>query len=66
MRVAFDVVQNENRPRTGREVRHRLFHQIEGVSEVIIHTDPHNHDGKDPHELTAHHMQEAHRSIAPR
>ncbi len=48
------------------EVRHRLFHQIEGVSEVIIHTDPHNHDGKDPHELTAHHMQEAHRSIAPR
>jgi len=48
------------------EVRHRLFHNLEGVSEVIIHTDPHNHDGKDPHELTAHHMQEAQRSIAPR
>ncbi len=48
------------------EVRHRLFHKIEGVSEVIIHTDPHSHNGKDPHELTAHHMQEAQRSIAPR
>ncbi|GHO92023.1 cation transporter [Reticulibacter mediterranei] len=48
------------------EVRHRLFHNLEGVSEVIIHTDPHSHDGKDPHKLTAHHMQEAQRSIAPR
>src|SRR5207247_1965791 len=48
------------------EVRHQLFHKIEGVSEVIIHTDPHSHDGKDPHELTAHHTQEARRSIAPR
>jgi cation diffusion facilitator family transporter len=48
------------------EVRHRLLHNLEGVSEVIIHTDPHSHDGKDPHELTAHHMQEAQRSIAPR
>lgn len=48
------------------EVRHRLFHKIQGVSEVVIHTDPHRHDGKDPHELTAHHRQEARRSIAPR
>ncbi len=47
------------------EVRHRLFHNINGVSEVIIHTDPHGHD-VDPHALTAHHMQQSQRSIAPR
>jgi cation diffusion facilitator family transporter len=47
------------------EVRHRLFHSIEGVSEVIIHTDPHSHD-IDYHQLMAHHMQVAQRSIAPR
>jgi cation diffusion facilitator family transporter len=47
------------------EVRHRLFHSIEGISEVIIHTDPHNHD-IDYHQLVAHHMQTAQRSIAPR
>jgi cation diffusion facilitator family transporter len=47
------------------EVRHRLFHSIEGVSEVIIHTDPHSHD-TDYHRLMAHHMQAAQRSITPR
>ena len=48
------------------EVRHKIFHTLDGVSEVIIHTDPYSPDGKDHHELTAHHVQEAQRSIAPR
>lgn len=39
------------------EVRHRLFHNISGISEAIIHTDPHTHNGEDPHEKMAHHMQ---------
>lgn len=48
------------------EVRHKLFHTFDGVSEVIIHTDPYSPDGEDHHEITAHHMQDAQRSIAPR
>src|SRR5579885_1905910 len=47
------------------EVRHRLFHGIKGVSEVTIHTDPAGSD-VDYHEAMAHHLQEAHRPIAPR
>jgi cation diffusion facilitator family transporter len=47
------------------EVRHRIFHEIKGVSEVIIHTDPAG-TGVDYHEAMAHHMQEAHRPIAQR
>lgn len=47
------------------EVRHRIFHEIKGVSEVIIHTDPAG-TGVDYHEAMAHHMQEAHRPIARR
>src|SRR6266571_1168994 len=47
------------------EVRHRLFHGIKGISEVIIHTDPCSHNG-DHHETVAHHMQEAQRPLAQR
>ena len=47
------------------EVRHRIFHEIKGVSEVIIHTDPAG-TGVDYHEAMAHHLQEAHRPIARR
>ena len=47
------------------EVRHRLFHDIKGVSEVTIHTDPAGAN-VDYHEAMAHHLQQAHRSIAPR
>ncbi len=47
------------------EVRHRIFHEIKGVSEVIIHTDPAG-TGVDYHEAMAHHMQEAHRPIVQR
>ncbi len=47
------------------EVRHRLFHDIKGISEVTIHTDPAGSD-VDYHETMAHHLQEAHRPIAPR
>lgn len=38
------------------QVRHRLFHDIKGVSEVIIHTDPSSASG-DFHHETAHHVQ---------
>ncbi|HZR40184.1 MAG TPA: cation diffusion facilitator family transporter [Ktedonobacteraceae bacterium] len=44
------------------EVRHQLFHSIDGVSEVIIHTDPYS-PGEDYHQMVAHHMQEAHSSV---
>jgi cation diffusion facilitator family transporter len=48
------------------EVRHRLFHSIKGISEAIIHTDPHSHGGEDPHQKMAHHMQESHRPVVRR
>ncbi len=47
------------------EVRHRLFHNIKGVSEVIIHTDPSSTDG-DYHQDMAHHVQEAQRPVVHR
>lgn len=47
------------------EVRHRLFHDIPGVSEVVIHTDPSSASG-DHHQAVAHHMQEAHRPVVER
>src|SRR5438105_6117196 len=47
------------------EVRHRLFHRIKGLSEAIIHTDPHSH-GEDYHQLVAHHRQEAQRPMVER
>jgi cation diffusion facilitator family transporter len=47
------------------EVRHRLFHDIKGVSEVVIHTDPSSANG-DHHQETAHHMQAAQRPIVER
>jgi len=47
------------------EVRHRLFHRVKGLSEVIIHTDPHSHD-EDYHQLVAHHIQEAQRPAVQR
>jgi cation diffusion facilitator family transporter len=47
------------------EVRHRLFHDIEGVSEVVIHTDPSSASG-DHHQALAHHMQEAQRPAVER
>jgi cation diffusion facilitator family transporter len=48
------------------EVRHQLVHDIEGVSEVIIHTDPASQNGEDHHQLLAHHMQEAQRPLVQR
>ena len=44
------------------EVRHRLFHEISGVSEVIIHTDPSSASGEH-HQEMAHHIQAAQRPI---
>ena len=47
------------------EVRHRLFHEIKGLSEAIIHTDPYS-PGADYHAQVAHHIQEAQRPLAER
>lgn len=47
------------------EVRHRLFHDIPGVSEVVIHTDPSSASG-DHHQAVAHHTQEAQRPVVER
>ncbi|HEX9132450.1 MAG TPA: cation diffusion facilitator family transporter [Ktedonobacteraceae bacterium] len=47
------------------EVRHRLFHDVKGISEVVIHTDPSSASG-DHHQETAHHIQEAQRPIVER
>jgi cation diffusion facilitator family transporter len=44
------------------EVRHRLFHTIDGISEVIIHTDPTSESG-DHHQAMAHHLQAAQRPV---
>ena len=47
------------------EVRHRLFHRVKGLSEAIIHTDPHSHD-EDYHQLVAHHTEESQRPVVER
>jgi cation diffusion facilitator family transporter len=47
------------------EVRHRLFHDIKGISEVVIHTDPSSASG-DHHQEMAHHLQAAQRPIVER
>jgi cation diffusion facilitator family transporter len=47
------------------EVRHRLFHQIDGISEAIIHTDPAGHS-EDFHQSMAHHIQESQRPLIER
>jgi cation diffusion facilitator family transporter len=48
------------------QVRHRLFHDIQGVSEVIIHTDPSSASGEDYHQEMAHHVQAAQRPVVER
>jgi cation diffusion facilitator family transporter len=47
------------------EVRHRLFHDVKGLSEALIHTDPSSASG-DHHQVMAHHIQEAQRPIVER
>ncbi len=47
------------------QVRHRLFHEIQGVSEVIVHTDPRGGD-QDYHQTMAHHLQNAQQSVVSR
>jgi len=48
------------------QVRHRLFHDIQGVSEVIVHTDPSSAGGEDYHQELAHHLQAAQRPVVER
>lgn len=43
-------------------VRHNLFHEIHGVSEVIVHTDPSSTSG-DYHQEMAHHLPADQQSI---
>jgi len=47
------------------EVRHRLFHKIKGISEVVIHNDPSSASG-DHHQEMAHHIQAAQRPVVQR
>ncbi|HVU66023.1 MAG TPA: cation diffusion facilitator family transporter [Ktedonobacteraceae bacterium] len=47
------------------EVRHRLFHDIQGVAEVVVHTDP-SGTGQDYHQTMAHHQQNARRPVVER
>jgi cation diffusion facilitator family transporter len=47
------------------QVRHRLFHEIQGVSEVIVHTDPRS-DDQDYHQTMAHHLQNAQQPVVSR
>lgn len=47
------------------EVRHQLFHDVKGLSEANIHTDPYT-PGIDYHSSVAHHLQESQRPIAER
>ena len=47
------------------EVRHRLFHDVRGISEVVVHTDPSSASG-DHHQEMAHHIQAAQRPIVER
>lgn len=54
-----------NAHRIAEKVRHQLFHEIPGVSEVIIHTDPSSASG-DAHEEMAHHVQAAQRPVVER
>lgn len=48
------------------QVRHRLVHEITGVSEVVIHTDPSSANGEDYHLEMAHHIQNAQRPVVER
>jgi cation diffusion facilitator family transporter len=38
------------------DARHQLLHQVRRLSSVIIHTNPSNRHGIDPHSITAHHF----------
>ena len=42
------------------EVRHELLHRVRRLDTALIHVDPCDHDGADPHATTRHH--DAHRS----
>jgi cation diffusion facilitator family transporter len=41
----------------GEKVRHALFHEIKGLDSVLVHVDPCDHHGQDPHDETAHHVE---------
>jgi cation diffusion facilitator family transporter len=66
MNIEVDAEQTLSKAHAiAEEVRHRLFHDIKGVSEVVIHTDPSSASGNH-HQEMAHHIQAAQRPIVER
>lgn len=45
-------------------VRHAICHDVEKISEVVVHVDPCTHAMADPHKTTTHHIPVAPRPIA--
>jgi divalent metal cation (Fe/Co/Zn/Cd) transporter len=43
------------------EAHHRLLHDVPRLTQATIHTSPCSHDGRDHHQLTAHHFPEKRR-----
>lgn len=41
--------------RVSEEVRHRLLHAVHRLDTAVIHVNPCDHSGEDPHETTRHH-----------
>ena len=39
------------------QARHDLLHQVRRLTSVTVHSNPRAHDDRDPHALTAHHVQ---------
>jgi cation diffusion facilitator family transporter len=48
------------------EVRHQLLHQVRRLDSVLIHVDPCDHDGADPHAATRHHEHDARAFVTER
>jgi cation diffusion facilitator family transporter len=47
-------------------VRHQLFHQIKGLDHALVHVDPCDNHGDDPHAATAHHEEPTGGGVAGR
>jgi divalent metal cation (Fe/Co/Zn/Cd) transporter len=48
------------------EVRHRLLHQVAKLDTVVIHVNPCDHGGIDPHAVNRHHDMDTGVPSAPR
>ncbi len=52
--VDCDMTVSEGH-RVSEEVRHRLLHEVRRFDTAVIHVNPCDHSGEDPHALTRHH-----------